>query len=158
MSKQRLWSALVLVLGACSGGGAAPGSVAPANTSARGAVDAFMQAVADSNLARMASIWGTRSGAAADTRQPPDYERRVAVMQTYLRNESHRVLPSSSSGEAQEELQVELRRGLCTWIVPFTAIRLSDGKWLVNQVDLTKAGNPARPCDPGAMEDTTTAQ
>jgi hypothetical protein len=40
--------------------------------------------------------------------------------------------------------------------VPFTAIKLADGTWLVNQVDLTVAGNPAQPCVPG--QDTTAAR
>jgi hypothetical protein len=40
-------------------------------------------------------------------------------------------------------------------VVPFTAIRLADGTWIVNQVDVTAAGNPARPCVPG--QDTAAA-
>jgi hypothetical protein len=35
-------------------------------------VDAFMQAVADSNLTQMASLWGTSAGPAAKTNQPSD--------------------------------------------------------------------------------------
>jgi hypothetical protein len=41
--------------------------------------------------------------------------------------------------------------------VPFTVIKIPDGSWLVNQVDLTAAGNPARPCLPGNEQDTTAA-
>lgn len=155
MIKQR-WIAAVLLLGACSSGGpAASGPVAPSPKSAKGTVEAFMEAVADSNLSRMAELWGTNAGPASKTNQPPDWERRITIMQSYLRNESHRLLPSASSGGASEEVQVELRRELCTWIVPFTVIRLSDSTWVVNQVDLTKAGNPARPCVPGGAGDTT---
>ena len=116
-----------------------------------------MQAVADSNLTRMGTLWGTNAGPASTTNQPSDWERRITVMQAYLRNESHRLLPSTPSGAASDEVQVEIRRSLCTWIVPVTALRLSDGSWLVNQVDLTKAGNPARPCIPGADQDTSAA-
>jgi len=43
-------------------------------------------------------------------------------------------------------------------VVPFTVIKLADGTWIVNQVDLTKAGNPARPCQPDAEGDTTAQQ
>jgi hypothetical protein len=145
---------LAVVLAAC-GGGSAPSTVSP-TTSARGAVDAFMQAVADSNLTGMASLWGTAAGPAARTNQPPDWERRIAVMQAYLKNESHRVVSDApSGGEARHAVQVEIRRQLCTWVVPFTTIRLGDGTWIVNQVDLTAAGNPARPCVPG--QDTAAA-
>jgi hypothetical protein len=147
---------LAAVLAGCSGG-SSPGTVAP-NNSAKGAVERFMQAVSDSNLTQMANLWGTAAGPAGRTGQPPDYERRVAVMQAYLRNESHRIVSDAAEGgDARHALQVEIRRQLCSWMVPFTAIRLTDGTWIVSQVDLTKAGNPARPCVPGG-EDTTSQQ
>jgi hypothetical protein len=140
---------LAVLLAAC-GGGSAPSSVAP-STSARGAVDAFMQAVADSNLTRMSNLWGTSAGPAAKTNQPSDWERRITVMQAYLKNESHRVVGDTpeGTGDTRHAVQVEIRRELCTWVVPFTAIKLGDGSWIVNQVDVTAAGNPGRPCVPG---------
>jgi hypothetical protein len=149
------WFAALLALVACGGGAGSSAPVKPA-TSPQGAVEGFMQAVADSNLPRMAELWGSASGPAARTRQPSDYERRVAIMQAYLRNESHRVLPVGPSGsDTSQDVQVELRRELCTWVVPFTVIKTGQGSWLVNQVDLTQAGNPARPCNPGRAGDTT---
>jgi hypothetical protein len=140
---------LAVLLAAC-GGGSAPSTVAP-TTSARGAVDAFMQAVTDSNLTRMANLWGTSAGPAAKTNQPPDWQKRIAVMQTYLQNESHRIVGDApeGTGDTRHAVQVEIRRELCTWVVPFTAIKLGDGTWIVNQVDVTAAGNPGRPCAPG---------
>jgi hypothetical protein len=154
--KARPW-VLAVVLAAC-GGASAPSTAAPSN-SAKGAVDAFMQAVADSNLAGMAALWGSTSGPAARTRQPPDYERRITIMQAYLQNESHRVVSDVADGsEGRRVLQVEIRRQLCSWLVPFTAIRLTDGSWIVNQMDLTAAGNPARPCVPGGADSTPAPQ
>jgi len=140
---------LAVLLAAC-GGGSAPSTVAP-STSARGAVDAFMQAVADSNLTRMSQLWGTSAGPAAKTNQPSDWERRITVMQAYLQNESHRVVGDTpeGTGGTRHAVQVEIRREFCTWVVPFTAIKLGDGSWIVNQVDVTAAGNPGRPCAPG---------
>lgn len=156
---KRRWHAAVLLLFACSGGGASSAdTVAPTTGSARGVVESFMEAVADSNLSRMATLWGGNAGPASRTGQPPDWERRILVMQAYLQNESHRLLPSRESGGSSEQVPVEIRRALCTWVVPFTAIRLGDGSWLVNQVDLTKAGNPARPCVPGAGQDTAATE
>jgi hypothetical protein len=142
------------VLAAC-GGSSSPGTVGPTN-SARGAVESFMLAVADSNLSGMASLWGTAAGPAARTGQPPDYERRVAIMHAYLRNESHRIVSDTPVATgSRHALQVEIRRQLCSWVVPFTAIKLGDGNWIVSQVDVTAAGNPAQSCDPGATRDTT---
>ncbi len=150
------WILLAAVLAGC-GGGSAPATVEPA-TSAKGAVDRFMQAVADSNLDQMAALWGTTAGPSAKTGQPSDYQRRVAIMHAYLRNESHRVVTDSPEGPARHMLQVEIRRQLCSWVVPFSAVKLGDGTWIVSQVDLTAAGNPAKPCDPGARTDTTSQE
>jgi hypothetical protein len=150
------WLLLAAALAGC-GGGSSPSTVAPSN-SARGTVDRFMQAVADSNLAQMANLWGTSAGPAGRTGQPPDYERRIAVMQAYLRNESHRIMSDTPESDARHTLQVEIRRQLCSWVVPFTGIRLGDGTWIVSQVDLTKAGNPAQPCVPGGEQDSVSQE
>ncbi len=139
----------VLLLVACGGGGGASG-VQPA-TSANEAARGFMQAVADSNLQKMASLWGTANGPASKTNQPPDWQRRIAIMQAYLRHQSFRI--TSDIPEADENrraLQVEIKRDTCTWAVPFVAVRVREGSWLVTQIDLAAAGNPARPCTEGA--------
>ena len=144
-------------LAACGGGSAghmpaAPGPV----TSPRAAVEQFLEAVADSNVQKMGMLWGTSAGPAAKTNQPSDWERRIVVMQAYLRNEGAKVTGDApDSGPDRHQVQVELRRQLCTKTVPFTVIKLADGTWLVNQVDLGAAGNAARPCLPGSEQDTT---
>jgi hypothetical protein len=139
-----------VLLVAC-GGGTAP--VQPSNTAAA-TVKGFMQAVADSNLAKMASLWGTANGPAAKTRQPQDYERRIAVMQAYLRSDSYRLTSDVAETPDRRVVQVEIRRQACTWSVPFVTIKAADHSWLINQVDLTAAGNPARPCVQGTGADT----
>jgi hypothetical protein len=136
----------LLLLAACGG---RPAPVQPLRTAA-GTVQGFMQAVADSNLAKMATLWGTANGPAAKTGQPPDYERRIVIMQAYLRNESFRVTSDVPESPDRRDLQVELKRHTCTWSVPFVVVKTGDGSWLINQVDLTAAGNPARPCLEGA--------
>jgi hypothetical protein len=122
--------------------------VQPAN-SAAAAVQGFMQAVADSNLAKMAGLWGTANGPAAKTGKPSDWERRIAIMQAYLRSDSFRLTSDVPESNERRAIQVEIRRETCTWSVPFVAIRTTTGSWLVNQVELTAAGNPARPCVEG---------
>ncbi|HEV7364444.1 MAG TPA: hypothetical protein VGN76_01215 [Gemmatimonadales bacterium] len=136
-----------LLLAACGGQPAAPAQ--PAG-SAAGVVQGFMQAVADSNLAKMATLWGTSSGPAAKTGQPSDYERRIVIMQAYLRNESFRITSDVPASADRRDLQVELKRQTCTWSVPFLVVKTGNGSWVINQVDLTAAGNPARPCLDGA--------
>ena len=145
------------VVTACGGGSAAHTPAAPGPvTSPRGAVEQFLEAVADSNVQKMGMLWGTSAGPAAKTSQPPDWERRIVVMQAYLRNEGAKVTGDApDTGPDRHLVQVELRRQLCTKTIPFTVIKLADGTWLVNQVDLGAAGNPARPCLPGNEQDTT---
>jgi hypothetical protein len=138
------WAACLLV--AC-GGGTAP--VQPANSAAE-AVQGFMQAVADSNLAKMAGLWGSANGPASRTGQPPDWERRIAIMQAYLRSDGFRLTSDVPESTERRALRVEIRRETCTWSVPVVAIRTTKGSWLVNQVDITAAGNPARRCIVGA--------
>ena len=104
-------------------------------------------------LDAMAALWGTDKGPAARTRQPPDYERRIVVMQSYLGHDDFRILSDAPDGsDARHAIQVQLRRQACTWTVPFTVIRLTDGAWIINQLDLTAAGNPARGCAPSATD------
>jgi hypothetical protein len=152
VTKQR-WLGTVLLLTACGGGAGTP--AAKPTTSASGVVRSFMQAVADSNIQKMASLWGTASGPASKTNQPPDYARRVAIMQAYLRNQSFRITSDLPQPDANRRaVQVEIKRDTCTWSVPFVAIKTSDGNWLVTQVDLAAAGNPARPCADRAAADS----
>jgi hypothetical protein len=139
------WFGAALLLAACGGGGGAQ-QAQPANSAAE-AVQSFMRAVADSNIQKMASLWGTANGPASKTRQPPDWERRIVITQAYLRNDSFRVTSDvPDPDENRRAQQVEIKRTTCTWSVPFVSIKTRDGSWLVTQVDLTAAGNPARPC------------
>lgn len=146
---KRRWIGTALVLIACGGGASGgAGEVHPAR-SAPEAVTGFLQAVTDSNLAKMASLWGTAAGPAARTKQPSDYERRVAIMQAYLRHDDSRILTDTPDAvPTKHAIQAQLRRSACTWTVPFVVIQLADGTWIVNSVDVAAAGNPARPCDP----------
>ena len=101
---------------------------------------------------------GIGVGPAARTRQPSDYERRIVIMQAYLRHDDSRILTDTPAADpTRHAIQAQLRRSACTWTVPFEVIQLSDSSWIVNSVDVAAAGNPARPCDP-TTTDTSTAQ
>jgi len=150
---KRRWYVAGLLLAGCAGGAAA-GSVRPANTPST-AVQEFMRAVADSNVDKMAMLWGTAKGPAGRTKQPADYERRIVIMQTYLSHDDSRILSDTPDAAGdRHEIQVQLRRQACTWTVPFGVVQLADRSWIVQQIDLTAAGNPARPCNPSAQDST----
>jgi hypothetical protein len=171
---------LLLALPACAG---APGPTASAGPapSPEQAVRSFMQAAADSNLTRMAQLWGTRAGSAAKTGQPSDYERRITIMQFYLSGSSYRIVPGAAAeiepppggpppgdaakdklpgpadqAENTRQIVVQLDRQGCAKFVPFVVIKAVDNTWLVNQVDLAAAGHPKRPCtqDKAAKDST----
>ncbi len=144
------WLTLLLVAGCATH----PGPVVSPTNSASAVVIEFMRAVADSNLGRMSDLWGTSKGAASRTGNPPDYQRRLVVVQAYLRGGTSRVLSEDRApgGGDKHLLVVELDRGGCTKQVPFTAVRATEG-WLVNSIELNAAGNPMRPCDSRGSSD-----
>lgn len=132
------------VLAACGGSGGG-GAVSP-DDGPSVVVSEFMQAVADSNMARMASLWGTAAGSAAETRQPADYQRRIAVMYAYLRGTRGRVLADVERSGDRAVLQVEVSRSDCRKIIPFTLVRTGRGGWLITAIELGLMGSPGRPC------------
>jgi hypothetical protein len=71
-------------------------------------------------------------------------------MQAYLQNDSFRLTADvPGSDPNRRDLVVEIKRQTCSWSVPFVAVKSSQG-WLVTQVDISTAGNPARTCQEGA--------
>ncbi|HEU4699477.1 MAG TPA: hypothetical protein VFS40_09875 [Gemmatimonadales bacterium] len=153
-SARRLASALVLASGlalgaaGCGASAAAGASATSPAASPKETVSAFLQAVADSNLTRMATLWGTEKGAATRTGQPADWERRVLIMQAYLRGTTHKIV-AEDKGETDNQriVHVQIRREDCAYMVPFTTIRSNRDGWLVYRFDLRAAGAPGRPCD-----------
>ena len=102
-----------------------------------------MQAAADSNYVVMSENWGTSRGAASETGNPGDYQQRMVIIQGYLLGITYRVLsneavPNSSN---QRTLMLELTRGGCVNMVPFTMVRTGSGRWVVNQFDLEQSGS-----------------
>ncbi len=112
------------------------------------ALQGFMEAVADSNLPKMAEFWGTQRGSAAETNSPPDYPRRIEVMRAYLRGFSYKVLSSQPSlaGGNSQSMVVELTRPECRAQIPFEAVRTSSGRWVIQSFDLSAVPSPVRPC------------
>lgn len=149
----RVSVAAVALLGAlaCAGGAGpstAPAPSAPSMAGPEQAVKDFLDAAADSNVARMAELWGTAAGPAAATKVPPDYERRVVVMQAYLKPHRFRIFASTAPDATvpRRVVDVEFRRDQCVKVVPVTVVRTVAGRWLVNAVDIAMLGNPAKPC------------
>jgi len=137
-----------VVLSAC-GGASAPLSAPPESTS-EAVVRSFMRAAADSNLLRMGDLWGTTRGPANATRFPPEYQKHLVVMQAFLRGDSVRILSDVAKGgrDNERDVAILLFRPNCIKQIPMTTVRTGSGAWLVQNVDVSAAGNPARPCEP----------
>ena len=71
-------------------------------------------------------------------------------MQRYLNHQSYAIVtgaPTATSRPGYRALQVELTRQGCVFRVPVELVQVDNG-WLINNVDLTQAGSPGRPCRP----------
>ena len=155
---QRGLPVLLLVL-ACGGGGGGSSQPSPseAATTPDAAVRSFMQAVADSNIARMGRYWGSGKGPAAIVNQPADHEQRLTVTQSFLRNSAFRIIRMDPDPSASERMTVTVdldRRDpggtTCVKQVPFSVIKTGKYGWIVSSIDLNQAGAPTRPCTPRA--------
>jgi hypothetical protein len=143
-----------VTLAACGGTTTSSAAQSAAPTGAAAAAEAtvqgFMQAVTDSNLAKMADLWGSAKGPVSKTKEPKDFERRIVVMQAYLRESPHRIISNQQEGTNANRrvVQVELQRDKCTKLVPFQMLRTGNGTWLINSIDLAILGSPGANCNP----------
>ena len=112
------------------------------------AVQDFMRAVADSNLSRMAQLFGTAKGPAATTHQPADYEKRMVIIQAMLGRIQVHTLGEVPGRAGMRTVSTELQRGNCKIVIPVNAVS-AHGGWLVHDFDLTAASQVNQPCANG---------
>lgn len=147
---------VAVILAACGGSkGSAPTS--PVASSGQ-ALREFMKAAADSNLTRMSQLWGSSRGPAAETLYPANFERRLVVIQAYLHADSSKVVSDVAvpGDDSHRKLIVAIyRAGGCMKQIPATLARIK-GAWIVTDIDLATAGNPARPCEGANQGDGAT--
>ncbi len=118
------------------------------NRSPETTVKAFLAAARDTNLTLMASYWGGSSGPAATSKQPPDYEKRIRVLQKYLVSDSAKVASLGTVDGHPDQIMVRMRMfvGNCQNSVPFIVGKWKD-QYIINDVDITMTATPGRPCD-----------
>jgi len=132
-------------------GGSKTGSVEPStgvSPTPEAAVRSFLQAVADSNIDRMAMLWGSEKGPAGRTKQPADYIKRMEVIQIYLRNSAYTIgaINKVEGDPSRNTVNVVFDRKACVRTMPVTVLQTSKDGWIINQLDLNQAGSPTRPC------------
>jgi hypothetical protein len=142
--------AAVGLAAACGGGRS--GSLAPADPTET--VRTFLDATKDSNLTQMAQLWGGRRGPVIDNlgaygMDEDELRKRLTVIQIYLAHDRYELVQATglavAGGEGRRGVTVRLFRSGCIANVPFTLAPWS-GRWLVNDIDLSTVGNPARSC------------
>jgi hypothetical protein len=119
-----------------------------APSSPEAAVRGFMNAVRANSLGVMGELWGSRRGPARSYLPAHELEQRLIVIRTYLDHESFEILESQSAlprAADQRIVEVRLTRKGCRPVVPFTLIPYKRG-WLISNIDIAAAGNPARTC------------
>jgi hypothetical protein len=130
-------------------GGSSPPSDIVAPSDPEETIHKFMAAVKANDLVAMEALWGTEAGPATKRMSHDEAEQRLTVMRVYLEHERYSVLPAQRQlmGDRgnQRLYRVQLERKNCKPVVPFTMVRNGSG-WLVESVDLSEAGNPARTC------------
>ena len=112
-------------------------------------VTRFMSAVEANSLIAMGQLWGTKKGLAADKMDRTELDKRLTVMQLYLVNDEYEIVASRSAARRDDGVrayQIRLTRAGCVHNVPVELLRVG-GWWLVSNIDLAQAGNPARRCE-----------
>lgn len=134
---------LVLAIGLPAAGWAQSGPAA----SPKAAVEEFIRAASDSNLTRMAELWGTDKGPASATGRPDRYGEKIIIMQAFMQGVSVRAL-GEIPGEKGNRRQVttEISRGPCRVMVPVIVTQVRGG-WIVNQFDLERVADVNKPCE-----------
>ena len=139
--------ATLLCLG-CGGRAAVP----PAPQTINDTLAQFLEAVKANDLERMGQLWGTERGPAATSMAREVLTMRLTVIQKYLAHSGYRVIEGPvappDGNAARRTFRVELQREGCNTVLPIDLVRTASGGWLVFDVHLESAGNPAVRCQP----------
>jgi hypothetical protein len=137
---------VVLLAGLAACGAGQSSGTAPRAESPSAAVEGFLAAVHANDLASLGQHWGTSRGPAAEWMDREVLHQRLTIIQSLLAHERFTIEPGNAPASPDRPvIHVRLRRKGCEPVVPFTLVRYRDG-WLVEDVKLEAAGNPARSC------------
>ncbi|MEN9509358.1 MAG: hypothetical protein RLZZ621_1921 [Gemmatimonadota bacterium] len=109
-------------------------------TTGRSVVVDFLAAVNAQDLQQMAAMWGNAKGLAREQLKREELEKRLIIMQCLMQHDTMRFAeerPRLSTGGRQEYL-VELKKGNVTAQTSIMTVAGPGGRWLVEDVDVTK--------------------
>lgn len=163
---RRFASALPLLLvltcldAACGGSRGRLAGVSPQTPN--DALAQFMEAVKANDVTRMGNLWGSQKGPASTYMDGNRLKRLLQTIHIYWDHKGYRVIEGPMpaqplnptfkdvpSMDRLRDFRVELQRANgCDVVVPITLVRTDQGSWLVYDVHLESAGNPAAGCQP----------
>ena len=88
----------------------------------------------------MSALWGNAKGLARDQLKRDELEKRLIIMQCLMQNDRHAFAeerPRLQTGGRQEHT-VDLTKGNLTARTTITTVTGPNGRWLVEDVDVTK--------------------
>ena len=139
---------LAPLLVACGGGHAI---TTPIPSDPNAAVNQFLAAVKNKDVAGMSQVWGDEDNLEVHLVKPDEFRMRVISLQIYLSNKGYRIIegPVPVQGVASRRTyRVELQRTNCTFPVTLTVAQMHRGGWLFYGTDLTDVVNASRSCRP----------
>jgi hypothetical protein len=111
-----------------------------------GAVEEFMRAVADSNLGRVAQLWGNAKGPASRTHMPKSYEKQIVIIQAMIRGVQVQTLGDVPGSNGMRTVTTQLTNHGCKVTIPVNVVKAREG-WLVHDFKLDDAAEVNKPCD-----------
>jgi hypothetical protein len=110
-----------------------------------GAVEEFMRALADSNLTRMAELFGSAKGPVAKTKTK-DYQKKILIMQLFLHGAQAQTLGDVPGKDGMRTVTTLLSNRGCKVTIPVNVVKADEG-WLVHDFKLEDAAEVNKPCD-----------
>lgn len=155
MGKRLVMGALLIGLGACSGGGTTVEGITGAG-SPEASVEAFLSAAreaqqakaageftqADRAYERMASVFGTRNGSIRKAYPASEVHDRMVILAACLRPTTFRIVSQpdpQARANGQTIVTAELIRDSEALTLPFRTVLASGDRWFVEQIQLDQS-------------------
>ena len=110
---------------------ARPSSSANGAADATAALSAFLGAAKMQDIQAMSRVWGSPSGLVRDAQPWGDVEKRLIIMQCYLKHDSYKVIRESPVAGGGRTYTVQLTLGSLSRSSDFTAVPGTGGRWFL---------------------------
>jgi hypothetical protein len=105
-------------------------------TSARAAVQEFLDAVKSQDIQAMSVLFGTSHGPARDNMNREELEKRLVILQCYFNHDKARFVSENPGDQGHRVVQFELTRGQVTRTPAFYSIQGPGGRWYVDNMEI----------------------